>query len=365
MTNHCDTILGNDELSVPNVSQATVSTVHATTGVGSRRGVVVLAHGLQVQPNPTIPFPINNTGTVGFLSDYLTFANDLAGDGWEVIQPLYQEDLYNGPCAQGIYNDVANDPGFGARYLASTLEWWDHVVTYVHNTYGPNWPITIHGFSEGAWKSLVVAIHKTSTLAAYSVHCPLTHWANVNNAYTPGSNFGLLNWKGMAIGATDLNAVAIPGGIGWGTSDTAVGFEGTSTVAAGSNGTVMNGTNFSGTQSLSVALSTTFGGTGPKIVTIVGTGGVVKGTMSYGGTGTGTLTNCQWISGSGTLATGDTVVQNGISQLATNAQGAGMPVTTSGLTGTDTHEFTTTDAANYFAWYQSAGGPDSLCPKVL
>src|SRR5262249_51409336 len=148
---------------------------------------------------------------------------DLFNDGWVVIQPQYAENLSPGLPQSAIYTDVSNDTGHGARYLAQTLHWWDHIVAWIKTTYG-NWPIVVFGFSWGGLKAFQIAANRTSTITAYASHHAATVLSSIPSAVTSPADFTGISTAGLDTTSTMLNSVTVPGAIGWGTSDTVVGF---------------------------------------------------------------------------------------------------------------------------------------------
>lgn len=203
--------LGTSELPVPNVSAANLTTY---TPSGSKRGVVVLLHGLNIVG---VNIPIVPTGAM------LTLAGTLQTDGWVVINPTFSEDLYSGALpTTGLYNDINADTGHGSRYLTNMLAWWDHVVAYINQRYG-NWPIVPFGLSWGAWHAYQIAKNKQSTIIGYGGHVGVTVLSGVASALTTPVDFTGLNTTGLDLASTALNAVTKPGMIGWGTADTVVG----------------------------------------------------------------------------------------------------------------------------------------------
>lgn len=231
MTNpltHCNWesggVLGTAELPVPNFSDTTVSRSVPAGGLGSGniRGIMVLLHGLQTT-TPAVPFPIADiSGTLPV--KFATFAATLVADGWIVVQPPYQEDRYISTPIAGLYADVAADASFGARYVRSTLNCHDHLMQYLAIKYGAALPVCVFGFSEGAWKAMVIAMNRPSTIKAFGAHCPATLWENVANNFTPGFNFGALTWTGIDLGTSYLAGCTVPGIVGYHTGDTAVGY---------------------------------------------------------------------------------------------------------------------------------------------
>lgn len=210
--------LGASELPVPNVSAATMSLM---VPAGSKRGVVVLLHGLSSAIAST-PYAIVDQG--GILPvKFLTFATALVADGWIVAYPVYAEDVAPGVPCLALQADISADAGHGARYLAQMLHWWDHVVAWVQATYGA-WPIVPFGMSWGGWHALQIAANRSSTIVAYGAHAPVALLSGLSTAFSTPADFTAVNTTGLDTTAAMLNAVAVPGILGWGTSDSAVGF---------------------------------------------------------------------------------------------------------------------------------------------
>lgn len=352
---HCDPSVG---LPVPNVSTNTVSTItpSAGFGVGAIRGVVILLHGLSFAGSSSPPMPITNgTGIGAGFFELLTFANDLAADGWVVVQPSYQEDNYVSTPANGLYNDVNADAGNGADYVASTLQSITHYIQYVQATYPPKFPIVAFGFSEGAYKACLWAANMQSSILAFGAHCLPTTWENLSTAFTAPAklNFGLLNWSGMDLGPTALNGVTIPGIVGFGTNDSFVGYSGTSTyTGANIDVTTLNNS--------SLAVSSLTGYIVGPTVTVTGlTGGAGRAVISFTGASGGNLTGCNLVTGSGTLASGTVMLQNNTQLIIANA-----PANVVGHSTSDSHVFTTADATYYSGtWFVNVVDP--LAPKVF
>jgi hypothetical protein len=212
---HCLTSgsLGSNELPCPGVNAANNKEY---VPAGSKRGVVVYCHGLNVvQLDP--PY------TVGGGSALDNFLTALKTDGWVVIVPPYPEDFFDSLPTQGLFNDVNADAGHGSRYLATTLHWWDHVVAYIKQRWG-NWPIVPFGVSWGGWHAHVVAKNKLSTITAFGSHEAVTTLSALPTSLTGSVDFSTLagGSVGLDTGAHDLDAVTVPGIIGWGTSDVTV-----------------------------------------------------------------------------------------------------------------------------------------------
>ena len=114
----------------------------------------------------TIPNPIVDISNFGGTALWGTLASDLVADGWVVIFPPYQEDFYVGfDASVGITNDISADTNHGARYLASTLHWWDHVLSWINSNYGA-WPIVPFGASWGGWRAFSIAANRPSTITS-------------------------------------------------------------------------------------------------------------------------------------------------------------------------------------------------------
>lgn len=200
--------LGTKELPVPGIS---TSTMQVRTPSGTPRGIVVMCHGVT---NGTPP--PNAYVQSGAQWDALSTA--LVADGWLTVSPPLQEDAAVGALPiSGMALDFQNDSGAGARYLASWLHEWDHIVGWIRSTYGAI-PIVVCGISWGAWHALQVCANKASTIFAYLIHEPVT-------VITDLTVFGwnLLSTTAADVGDHALDAVTVPGLLGWGTADTTVG----------------------------------------------------------------------------------------------------------------------------------------------
>jgi dienelactone hydrolase len=216
---HCLTsgALGSNELPCPGINGVNNKEL---IPAGSKRGVVVLMHGLDIV---RIDPPYTLSGA------FLTFAQGLQTDGWVVIVPPFPEDLFDSLPTQGLWNDVNADAGHGSRYLATTLHWWDHIIAYIQTKWG-NWPVVPFGLSWGGWHAHAVAKNKLSTIKAFGTHEAVTTLSAVPLSFTTPVNFTSISTAGLDTAATDLNAVNVPGIIGWGTNDTVVGSSALSTL---------------------------------------------------------------------------------------------------------------------------------------
>lgn len=220
---HClpNGVLAAHEVPVPAVSDANVNTI-VTAAAGSRRGVVVALHGIPATTPQTIPYPIADAFSIVPVKQ-LTIANALATAGWVYIQPSYPEDFQPAP-ATAIHDDVYYDTTNGARFLASTLRWWDHVVKYIEAKYGTGIPIIPYGISWGGWHALEIAKNRLSTVTGYAVHIPLVQ-LNLLSSFTD-----ITSSAGMDISSTHANTITVPGYWIWHTGDTVVGYTAQQTV---------------------------------------------------------------------------------------------------------------------------------------
>jgi hypothetical protein len=318
-------------------------------------------HGLGVTAKYTYPYLYNNSGTTGFYDRMGDFVNAVVADGWLHLYPNFQDDFYvKGSGALGLFTDVQNDTAHGTRYLNTTLHWFDHVVAYLAKTYGSGHPLIIMGASWGAWHALQLAANRRSSLIGYIAHQPPTILEGVSPTFVSSPVFSSISWTGIDLPVNYLSsmAVTIPGIIGYGTADEAIGYNGSTTVDTGSNNADVS--TFVGAQTLNVVDSSTCV-PGPLIKLQTSNGfAYVKFTAK----GAGVLNNCTTITGSGTVQTGYTIIQSTASAMVAAGIAASLPVT-SNATG-ETHEFTGTpsgtpnDANTYATWV--ASNMDPLAP---
>ena len=344
---HClpNGYLGTKELPVCNVSGGSIATFNPPAGVGQRRGVVVFFSGLYIAPVAVCAPPVLADAFSGLGSTYAaSLANNLATDGWIVLAVPAQEDSFSGVPTGGIYTDMQNDTGYGARYLASTLHVWDHVYQYIQQTYG-SVPIIVCGTSLGGWRTLQVAANRTSQIVGYFAHDPVTIWETVWNAYTPGYTFGTLNFSGADIGPTFLAGVTVPGMVGYGTIDNAVYWGGNSTLATvnGSTTPVAIGS----VTALTVAGgSVNFLNSANGFITVTGlTGGTSQGraTLKYTAYSAGAFTGVTLVGGSGTLPVGAGVLQSNTDSILLNN------TTITRMSTGQPHSLGVTDSGAYYA----------------
>lgn len=344
--------LGTGELAINNITPGTVTALVPSGGLGhgNIRGIVVSCHGLTGPGNAVPPIP--------YLTDYLTFAQNLQADGWIVVQPPYPEDFKEGDV--GINTDISNDAGFGSRYLNNTtIRWWDHVNQFITATYQSGLPTVVFGVSWGGWHVFQIAAAHQSSLLAMGCHVPVSVVSNLSNLFSPPVNYGLINTSGADVSTTLLNSITIPAVVGYATNDIAVGYSGVTTVDVGSDGTAA-----SAVTTLSVVSNTGFILNPGPMVTITGlTGGTGRATFTFTGTGSGTLTGATLISGSGTLHTGNPVQQSTTSALIANQQAAQPSHQITANSTTSSHQFTSTEATYYTNWFTTIVDP--LAPKLF
>jgi hypothetical protein len=218
---------------IPNISAATVSTLLPSSGL--RRGVVVFPRGIHASTNVAPPYILDDLTFTSVSAFLLTLAKLLTADGWIVITPPEVGNMYVSTQPNAIQNDIANDPGSGTRLVAEIMLWWDYVVSYITDTYG-NIPIVPFGFSWGAYHTITIVKNAPNTIVAYGAHCLPTILANVNSNFLGGAT-----WSGLGHGAdiltTHLNGITLPGIVGYGSTDGAVGYN-----SAGTGGTPVSNT---------------------------------------------------------------------------------------------------------------------------
>lgn len=328
---------------------------------GSKRGVVVLMHGMLTVDNQ-FPYPLQDV--VGVLPElYNTLATNLQGDGWVVIWPSLIGDNYLTAQSHGLLGDISNDAGFGSRYANSVWSlWWDHALSYLNANY-PGFPVVPFGVSTGGLQAYLVAINRTSSIAAYGAHVPnLLMWA----VQKTGVNFNLspTTWA-LASG---MNGLTLPQStVTVTTSTTGAPSSGCIVIAANPNTQIIRYTGVSG--------STFTGCTGGDGVSTLSTGGQVSQSSSSSGldiamTALNALGNGQ----QGTVPPGfvgwetsDSIVGFANPQTLYNtANGASAPVTS--FAGSVDHALDTAavnaicNAAHNAGWFPATVDP--LCPAV-
>ena len=332
--------LAPHQLPVPNVPGS--GSIQAPT---NPKGVAVLLHGLLTAPVAAIGAPQDTGGILPVF--YGTWASDLVADDWVVLFPSYAEDGYDGAPAAGLYADVANDTGAGARYLDTTLLWADHLLAWRDANYA-GLPVALFGMSEGGWHVLtVLASNRGGAFLGGIAHCPATVWSNANPQFT-GTDFGTISTAGMDLGPHALDSVAGRVMVSYGTADAAVGY-GQSSLGAGSAG--VDVTTFTGSGTLDVADGTQFV-VGPQVQVETSTG---TATLSFTGTTSTSLTGVSLVSGGGTLVAGSTVVQSNATAIIANAQAAGRPVVANATT--DNHELLAADVTTFMDYTTSTLDP--------
>jgi pimeloyl-ACP methyl ester carboxylesterase len=213
--------LGTDQMPVTQVGPDTVTitdSTHAPVGGFTRRGICVFMHSAQTSDGP---LPLTFLSNIG--ENFATVQASLNADGWIFVYPAYPGDFSIAAVAQisNLYNDCANDPGHGSRYVATLAAWWDHLTGYLASVYGAGRPIMVTGFSLGGHAALEIAINRPSSIVGYFAHCPPTIWSNLT---IQGLNWAGINTTGMDLSATALNTVTVPGQVGYSKTDGTAGW---------------------------------------------------------------------------------------------------------------------------------------------
>lgn len=192
-------------------------------GHGSIRGVVVYGHGWN---ESAAAFGGGETLIQNFL-------NALVTDGWIVLNASYPEDNYaanpgaftGNANSTGTALDFTNDSGDGARYLATWLHTWDHIVLWIQKTYGATIPIVAFGVSWGGWHTIQVALNKASSIVAWGVHIPVVVISDLTQIITIPYNWATINTTGADV--TTLQGIGNGSGgvlpfsvVGWSNPDT-------------------------------------------------------------------------------------------------------------------------------------------------
>lgn len=199
------------------------------------RGTAVLCHGLDVVPTGPPVYPFDSGGILPIY--FGTWTADLRADGWGVLSPAYPEDGYAGAPVAGLLDDVKTDPAFGARYLATTLLWCDHILDFCETT-NPGKPVLLLGMSEGGWHVLtIMGSSRSDSFVGGIAHCPATIWSNASPAFTAPYSFAGVNTTGMDAGTGVLDGCTRPVMVSYGTNDAAVGYD-----LAGTGGTPVSNT---------------------------------------------------------------------------------------------------------------------------
>lgn len=193
---------------------------------GTPRGVMVFIGGLSGPTNDgQVPGPLGDSVSFGLGGRFLTLANTIAALGWYVLNPVACGFAYRpGGANQIIYNDLNTDSsGHGSRLAGTYAEWWDHVVWWIQRNVSSTLPIVPVGMSMGGFTTLQIALQRTSTIAGFVAHHPLSVLSNLNPTYSAP-----LNWTGLNTTGANVTSVAslitIPAMLGWGSIDTAIDY---------------------------------------------------------------------------------------------------------------------------------------------
>jgi hypothetical protein len=351
--------LGTAQLNVPSFPGPSGSVLLPS---GSKRGVVVLMHGMLTFA-AAYPYVLQDVS--GVLPElYQTLATNLQGDGWVVIWPTLVGDDYASVCQRdGILGDLTNDAGNGSRFGSSVWSlWWDHALGFISSNF-PGCPIVPFGVSTGGLQAYLVAIHRTPTIAAYGAHIPnLLMWA----VQRVGANFDVspTTWS-LASG---MNGLTLPQStVTCTTSTTGAPSSGCLVVVASPNNQIIRYTGTSG--------STFTGCTGGDSTSTMATGGTVsQSTFSQGLDVSMTAFNALKPGSQGIVPAGfvgwetaDTICGFANPQtLYNNGNGAGAPLTS--FQGSGDHILDTAavnaicNAAHNAGWFPATVDP--LCPAV-
>jgi hypothetical protein len=290
------------------------------------------------------------------------FAQMLNNDGWIVVSDLYPEQYYSTSGSLGVYNDILNDSTFGARYKSTTLLWFDHLAEYCALKFGPTMPLVAYGGSWGGYHTLLWAANQAPSrkLIGYIGIVPATLISNASTGWIGPANYGPATINGYPglpngtsgadLGPNDLVNITIPGFIQTNTNDQALGYSQT-TVASGSNNA-----NVTGITTLYVADNTQIT-IGPLIRVNTSNGYAWFNVTSSSTSGQLSVT---YMSGTGTVITGNAVVQNLIAQMLINAS-SNTNITSVKNVG-ENHFFNISDANIAMNWVTAT--LDQVAPKI-
>lgn len=218
---HCPTYTDPTAVNVVSVDNSNVYVIPSTAGTGHTRGIIVWLHG---GPQGPIPIP------PALASTQITWANTQAADGWHSMQVAYPEDFVAMTGMKTVWGDVTADTGHGSRFVATTLAWWDHVVSYIYRRFGTI-PIMLMGGSWGGWHTLQIMKNKPTGIAGFICSIAAVKFSGITNnvgEYPSGSglSWSTLNSTGADNASSCLNAITVPGIIqvmlGNGTTDAIV-----------------------------------------------------------------------------------------------------------------------------------------------
>lgn len=195
---HCPTVLGPGELWTPAVPGAGAPPQIPS---GSKRGVVVLMHGINWGFPPTLV----DFNVFGVQYYFQTLATNLVQDGWVVIFPEEIGDGYVTTQSAGWFNDCNQDSGKGSRLLGNIERYADHAMTLCAAVV-PGAPVVFGGVSLGGFTALQIAINKTTDVAGFFAQVPaMKIWtANI----TPSFNVSPLT---TTFSGTTITNFANPG----------------------------------------------------------------------------------------------------------------------------------------------------------
>jgi hypothetical protein len=203
--------LGTSEIPVCNVSTAR-STI-ATPG-GSKRGVALTFQGTWLHTVDAPP-PVEDESSVLM---FATLQAALVANGWVAVTPCKPSTCL--PVIEGValVNEVnADTSGKGLRMLTMYQHWFEHLLEWVGRTY-PGWPVIVTGVSLGGWLAIRLAQSQPASILAYAAEKPIAVWSALPFGVMPADT------SGADLTTHSLDALTMPGFIGWSTTDTTVGF---------------------------------------------------------------------------------------------------------------------------------------------
>jgi hypothetical protein len=223
MGTHCvpNGVLGTGELPVPPVSSANIATL---IGDPPYRGVMIYLHGGFGFYDDDLPTWAEADVPGGFFPSYqYSFQNEVLDEGWILVQPNYTENRFENPGAM-VEADIENDPDApGTRYVQQWLHHWDHIVIWIQNTFGTNFPILLWGGSWGGWHALHICTYRLSTIIGAIIGSPATILSNVTDDII-GVGVTITDSSGLDVGTTALNDCDVPTLVQYGTADAFVGW---------------------------------------------------------------------------------------------------------------------------------------------
>jgi pimeloyl-ACP methyl ester carboxylesterase len=312
---------------------------------GSRRGVLVMLHGLG--GSLQYPYPLSDiTGFVNTL--YLTLAQDLQAEGWVVVFADEPGDASGLGQEGAVSADFANDAGHGSRVAATTGWLGTHAGLSLAKNY-PGVPAGLLGISWGGFNALQMLSQFPSLWSIYCLHVPaLTPWTvQVSGLSWDGSP----NVTGQI--AASMSGVTLPQAI--------ITLRASTSTFAASGQLVIGATTPQIVYYTGLSGSTFTGCTGgDSATTLAGTETVTQSSYTSGcDNSISTLASLpngaqgRLMPGFVGWETGDVIVGFGATQAMFNAaNAASQPVTS--YAGTGVHGLSSTDVTNIMNWFTSS-----------